>query len=482
MGTTSTSNGANGEGFSRRNLIKRSAALGLIAVPTMGFLSACAASGSGDDQERQKGEVTKDNPFGVAKGGTLDVVIFKGGFGDQYAIEWEKLYKDKWGPEISHLGTQEITGKLQPRFNAGNPPDVVDNSGAQQIKLDVLHKNGQLADLTELLDAPAPDDPSKKVRDILVPGTAEKGFIGGKMHSLNYVYTVYGLWYSGKMFQDKGWEVPKTWDALLEIMQDAKKQGIGGLAHQGKHPYYINVMIMDLIAKTGGLDAMKAIDNLDPKAFAGSAAARQSIEAVYEIVEKGLLLPGTNSLDHIESQTAWNEGKAVFIPSGSWLENEQLKQTPEDFDMRFLPMPVLPGSKLPFEAIRAGAGEPFIVPEKARNKAGGLEFLRMMCSREWSTTFAQQANSLTIVQDGVDRSVELRPGTTSAIEAVEACPVDQRFDYYYTNWYSEMDESIRTASAELMAKRIQPNEWLKRAQAAVDKAAEDPESKNNKRP
>ncbi|GAA4764630.1 N-acetylglucosamine/diacetylchitobiose ABC transporter substrate-binding protein [Streptomyces sanyensis] len=482
MGTTSTSNGANGEGFSRRNLIKRSAALGLIAVPTMGFLSACAASGSGDDQERQKGEVTKDNPFGVAEGGTLDVVIFKGGFGDQYAIEWEKLYKDKWGPEISHLGTQEITGKLQPRFNAGNPPDVVDNSGAQQIKLDVLHKNGQLADLTELLDAPAPDDPSKKVRDILVPGTAEKGFIGGKMHSLNYVYTVYGLWYSGKMFQDKGWEVPKTWDALLAVMQDAKKQGIGGLAHQGKHPYYINVMIMDLIAKTGGLDAMKAIDNLDPKAFAGSAAAKQSIEAVYEIVEKGLLLPGTNSLDHIESQTAWNEGKAVFIPSGSWLENEQLKQTPEDFDMRFLPMPVLPGSKLPFEAIRAGAGEPFIVPEKARNKAGGLEFLRMMCSREWSTTFAQQANSLTIVQDGVDKSVELRPGTTSAIEAVEACPVDQRFDYYYTNWYSEMDESIRTASAELMAKRIQPNEWLKRAQAAVDKAAEDPESKNNKRP
>ncbi|WP_432247330.1 N-acetylglucosamine/diacetylchitobiose ABC transporter substrate-binding protein [Streptomyces sanyensis] len=482
MGTTSTSNGANGGGFSRRNLIKRSAALGLIAVPTMGFLSACAASGSGDDQERQKGEVTKDNPFGVAKGGTLDVVIFKGGFGDQYAIEWEKLYKDKWGPEISHLGTQEITGKLQPRFNAGNPPDVVDNSGAQQIKLDVLHKNGQLADLTELLDAPAPDDPSKKVRDILVPGTAEKGFIGGKMHSLNYVYTVYGLWYSGKMFQDKGWEVPKTWDALLAIMQDAKKQGIGGLAHQGKHPYYINVMIMDLIAKTGGLDSMKAIDNLDPKAFVGSDAARQSIEAVYEIVEKGLLLPGTNSLDHIESQTAWNEGKAVFIPSGSWLENEQLKQTPEDFDMRFLPMPVLPGSKLPFEAIRAGAGEPFIVPEKARNKAGGLEFLRMMCSREWSTTFAQQANSLTIVQDGVDKSVELRPGTTSAIEAVEACPVDQRFDYYYTNWYSEMDESIRTASAELMAKRIQPNEWLKRAQAAVDKAAEDPESKNNKRP
>ncbi|MDQ0845807.1 N-acetylglucosamine/diacetylchitobiose ABC transporter substrate-binding protein [Streptomyces sp. V1I6] len=480
MGSTSTSN-THGESLGRRNLIKRAAALGLIAVPTMSFLSACASSGGGDDQEKQKGEVTKDNPFGVTKGGTLDVVIFKGGFGDQYAIEWEKLYKAKYGPKISHLGTQEITGKLQPRFNAGNPPDVVDNSGAQQIKLDVLHKNGQLADLTELLEAPAPDDPSKKIKDILVPGTADKGFIGGKMHSLNYVYTVWGVWYSGKMFKDNGWEVPKTWDAFLQIMRDAKKKGIGGLAHQGKHPYYINVMIMDLIAKTGGLEAMKAIDNLEKNAFVGSDAAKQSIEAIYEIVDKGLLMPGTNSLDHIESQTAWNEGKAVFIPSGSWLENEQLKQTPEDFDMKFLPMPLLPDSKLPFEAIRAGAGEPFIVPEKAKNKAGGLEFLRMMCSKEWSTSFAQQANSLTIVQDGVDKSVQLRPGTKSAVEAVDACPVEQRFDYFYINWYSEMDESIRTASAELMAKRITPAEWLKRAQAAVDKAAKDPASKNNKR-
>ncbi|MFD6415545.1 N-acetylglucosamine/diacetylchitobiose ABC transporter substrate-binding protein [Streptomyces sp. NPDC060194] len=479
----SGSAGSTESGLGRRDLIKRSAALGLITVPTMGFLSACASSGGGTDdaQKETKGKATKDNPFGAQKNGLLDVVIFKGGFGDQYAIEWENAYKKEFGGKVSHLGTQEITGKLQPRFNAGTPPDVVCNSGAQQIKLDVLHKDKQLADLTELLEAPSFDDPAKKVKDTLVPGTADKGFFDGKMYSLNYVYTVWGVWYSGKLFADKGWEVPKTWDAFLAIMQEAKKDKIGGLAHQGKHPYYINVMIMDLIAKTGGLDAMKAIDNLDPKAFVGSDAATAAIEAIYEIVDKGLLLPGTNSLDHIESQTAWNKGKAVFIPSGSWLENEQLKQTPADFDMKFLPMPTLEGSQLPFEAIRAGAGEPFIVPEKAKNKAGGLEFMRRMLSKEWSTIFAQQANSLTIVQNGVDTSVELRPGTKSAVEAVAAAGTNT-FDYFYTNWYSEMDETIRTASAELMAKRITPKEWLKRSQAAVDKAAKDPASKNNKRP
>ncbi|MFJ8164049.1 N-acetylglucosamine/diacetylchitobiose ABC transporter substrate-binding protein [Streptomyces sp. NPDC096136] len=473
--------GSTGEGFGRRDLIKRSAALGLIAVPTMSFLSACA-SGGGDTSTKgpDKGLVSKENPFGVAKGGKLDVVVFKGGFGDDYAKAWEAAFDKKWGTTSSHLGTQEIAAKLQPRFNGGNPPDVIDDSGAQQIKVDVLAKGGQLADLTAVLDAPSLDDPGKKVRDTLIAGTVEQGTQGGRFVSLNYVYTVFGLWYSGKLFQEKGWTEPKTWDEFLAICAKAKEAGMGGLAHQGKYPYYINVVIMDLIAKKGGLEAMKAIDNLAPNAFEGNPAALAAVEAVYEVVEKGYLMPGTNGLTHTESQTAWNQYKAAFIPSGSWLENEQLKQTPPDFDMKFLPVPVLADSKLPFTAIRAGANEPFIVPEKAANKAAGLEFLRSMLSREWSTIFAQQANSLTVVKDGVDPGVKLRPGTQSAVAAVKAAGADT-FNYLYPDWYSEMDTEIQNASNELMAQRIQPKEWIKRAQAAVDKAAKDPNAKNNHR-
>ncbi|MEU6530175.1 N-acetylglucosamine/diacetylchitobiose ABC transporter substrate-binding protein [Streptomyces sp. NPDC046928] len=483
MGSTSAQNPENGgttAGVGRRDLIKRSAALGLISVPTMSFLSACASGGGDDSSNDSEGKTSKSNPFGVKDGSKLDVVIFKGGYGDDYAKAWEASFKKKWGVTSVHTGTQEITGKLQPRFNAGNPPDIVDDSGAQQIPIDVLYKNGQLVDLAEVLDAPSVDDPGKKVRDTLIPGTLDAGMQGGKVVALNYIYTVWGLWYSGKLFKEKGWTAPKTWDEFLTICKEAKADGIGGLAHQGKYPYYINVAIMDLIAKTGGLDAMKAIDNLEPDAFVGSEAATAAVEAIYEVVEKGYLMPGTNGLTHTESQTRWNQYKAAFITSGSWLENEQLKTTPDDFDMKFLPMPLLPDSKLPFEAIRAGSGEPFIIPAKAKNLAGAKEFMRMMLSKEWSTLFAKEANSLTILKDGVDSGVQLRPGTQSTVEASKAAG-DNTFRYLYTEWYSEMGTAIENASNELMAKRIQPKEWLKRAQAAVDKQAKDPESKKNHR-
>ncbi|MFD1658761.1 N-acetylglucosamine/diacetylchitobiose ABC transporter substrate-binding protein [Streptomyces caeni] len=479
MGSTSGAN-TTPEGVGRRDLIKRSAALGLISVPAMGFLSACASGGGGGNSSNNgtQGKTSKTNPFGVAKGGKLDVVIFKGGYGDDYAKAWEADYRKQLGITSTHTGTQEITGKLQPRFNAGNPPDIVDDSGAQQIKVDVLYKNGQLLDLAEVLDAPSVDDPAKKVRDTLIPGTLDPGVQEGKVVALNYIYTVWGLWYSGKLFEEKGWTAPKTWDDFLAICKDAKSQGIGGLAHQGKYPYYINVAIMDMIAKKGGIDAVKAIDNLDPKAFVGSDAAQAGIEAVYEVVEKGLLMPGTNGLTHTESQTRWNQYKAAFITCGSWLENEQLKQTPSDFDMKFLPMPLLAGSKMPFEAIRAGSGEPFIIPAKAKNLPAAKEFMRRMLSKEWSTLFAKQANSLTILKDGVDSSVTLRPGTQSTVEASKAAG-SNTFRYLYPDWYSEMDTALQNASNELMAKRIQPREWLKRCQAAVDKQAKDPASKKN---
>jgi N-acetylglucosamine transport system substrate-binding protein len=459
-----------GSEINRRDLVKRSAVLGLVALPSAGLLSACASSGGDSNSTKPtKGATSKDNPFGVNDSAALDVVVFDGGYGHDYATALGKLYESKHsGSKAAVSWTQDITGKLQPRFNGGTPPDVIDDSGAKNIKLDVLQKSGQLADLTPLLDAPYIDDPSKKIRDVLQPGTVEQGLLGGKMYSLSYIYTVWGLWYSGKLFKQHGWSEPKTWADFMSLSGEIKKAGIAPFCHQGKYPYYINVAIMDLIAKNGGVDLQKRIDAMDPTAW-DDPAVKAGIEAVYEIVDKGYLLPGTNGLTHIESQTAWNQYKAAFIPCGSWLENEQMKQTPSDFDMKFMPMPSLTGDKLPFDAIRAGAGEPFIVPTKAKNQPGGMEFLRMMLTKEASGKFAAAANSLTVLKDGVGSDVQLRPGTASTVVALKAAG-SNTFNYNYPNTNSEFDTDLQNISSELMAKRLTPTQWIAKAKQLAQKA------------
>lgn len=121
MGSTSAQN--NGEGFGRRDLIKRSAALGLVAVPTMSFLSACASSDSGSGDKAKKGKTSKKNPLGVNETAPLAVTIFDGGFGTKYATDANAEYKKAFPKaKIQFHATQKIQSELQPKFNGGTPP------------------------------------------------------------------------------------------------------------------------------------------------------------------------------------------------------------------------------------------------------------------------------------------------------------------------------------------------------------------------
>jgi N-acetylglucosamine transport system substrate-binding protein len=450
----------------------RSAAIAAMVGPGSALAAGCAA-GSGSKPSTGAAKSTT-NPFGVKADAPLDVYVFKGGYGDDYAKAFEAMYTAKFpAAKVTHTGAQDVTGDLQPRFNAGNPPDLIDDSGAKQLKLDVLHTNGQLTNLDQLLDAPSIDDPAKKVRDTLLPGTIEIGQFGKNMFSMNYAFTVWGIWYSTSLFQKNNWTIPKTWDDFMTLCATIKATGMAPFAHQGKYPYYMMVPLMDLVAKAGGEDAMKAVDNLQPNAWK-SDVVKQSVNAIYELVDKGYMLPGTEGLTHIESQTAWNQGKAAFIPCGSWLENEQLKATPAGFDMAVMAMPSMPGDKMPATTIRSGAGEPFIVPAKAGNQAGGLELLRIMCSKAGGASFAQTANSLSVVKDSItpDIAAKLKPGTKSSNDLLTAAN-GSTIVWNYINWYSAFETDLENAMGEMMANRIKPDEFINRAQAAADKCAAD---------
>lgn len=294
MGSTSAENtgaentGARGVG--RRDLIKRSAALGLISVPTMSFLSACASSGGGDSGDKAKaGKKTAKNPLGVNDTAGMEFVLFDGGFGKEYAQDAVRIYEKNFPKvKVKFSATQKIQSTLQPRFNQGTPPDLIDNSGAEQMDMGVLVGKKQLADLTPLLDAPSYDDPNKKVRDTLRPGIVEMGqFDGDPVWIMYYAYTVYGVWYSQKALESLDAEYPKTWDEMLAVCEKAKKKGMAGWTYAGKYPYYIPFSLYPMIGKVGGREVLDAIDNLEPNAWK-HPAVKACFDAYYEALQEGL--------------------------------------------------------------------------------------------------------------------------------------------------------------------------------------------------
>ncbi|MFC8667708.1 MULTISPECIES: N-acetylglucosamine/diacetylchitobiose ABC transporter substrate-binding protein [Streptomyces] len=473
MGSTSAHN--NPEGVGRRDLIKRTAALGLISVPTMSFLSACASGDSGSEEKVDKGKKTKENPLAVNETAPLEIVIFDGGFGTKYAEDAKAIYEKNFPKaKVKFSSTQKIQSVLQPRFNQGTPPDLIDNSGAEQMDMGVLVGKKQLSDLTPLLDAPSVDDPAKKVRDTLRPGIVEMGqFDGDPVWIMYYAYTVYGVWYSQKALESLDATYPETWDDMLAVCAKAKKKGIAGWTYAGKHPYYIPFSLYPMIAKVGGVEVLDAIDNLEPNAWK-HPAVKTCFEAYYELYKKGYILKGTPGLDHIQSQTAWTEGKALFIPNGSWVENEAAKTMPKDFNLAVnAPSGIDSSDKMPFGTIWASGGEPFIVPAKAKNTDGGMEQLRIMLSEASSKNFTASVKSLTAFNGGTD-GIELTPGLKSGVAALEKAGtnvVNPRIQ----DWYVALQkEKIGVGGlGEMMAGRLTPVEAIKKIQGYADEAAKD---------
>jgi N-acetylglucosamine transport system substrate-binding protein len=458
--------------WSRRNFLRGALATGALVLPGSGFLAGCATSGGG--QEQTEGEKTADNPLGVPTDQPLEIYIFNGGFGDKYATGiHEPMYSKKYpDAKINHKAEVDIAGALQSRFVGGNPPDFVNDSGDGQIPLGQLVSDDQLYDLTDLFEAPSWDDPNKKVKDTLVPGAIQQGTFGDKPYVLHMALTVFGLWYNKTLFDEHGWTPPKTWADMTELSKDIKAANIAPWAYQGIHARYMTWPLLTMAAKLGGPDVLKAIDNLEKGAWQHEAI-KESANALAGLRSAGYYLSGTEGMDHIQSQNAWSEGKAAFIPCGSWLESEQKDVTPEGFEFAFTPEPLLSDdSAMPFETIYAAPGEPYIVPKQAKNPRGGLEYMRIMLSSEGAKGFTKETSSLTVV-DGSADGVELPAGLTSAKKALDAAG-DDVVSWMYQTWYAKMwNPGINAHIGDLLAARKSVDEFTAACEAEAQKVRDD---------
>jgi len=421
------------------------------------------------------------DPLNIEKGITVDGVFFEGGYGADYiryaAKIFEAVHPDV---KVNVVGIQRVGDQLRPRFIAGNPPDVIDNSGAGNLDTVALAQEGQLLDLEELMRAPALDTPGKTFAETLFLGSQDSHVYDGKQLALNIAYTVVGIWHSQSLFEKKGWEYPKTWDDHLAFCEMVKNEGeMSPWTYQGKYPgYMVWGLWHPLIYKIGGQQPTINLDNLEPGCFDQPEVA-EATELCYELAVKGYIMPGTEGLTHTEAQAEWLNGKAVFVPCGSWLENEMKTVTPAGFDMVVKPVPAVAGGKGTYEGLMTAAGETYLVPSKAQHPRAGMEFLRMLLSKASARFFAEQVSSMMPVIGATEEAL-LSAGMKSAVAAAEAAGSDT-FPFPFWGGVSEVNTEMTNLMGELLTNRIKPADLLKTMRETVEAALSDPDIKVIKR-
>jgi N-acetylglucosamine transport system substrate-binding protein len=428
--------------YTRRNVL-RGALFTAAAVPFGLTLASCATGGgtgeeTGDDPT-DEGPVDSENPFGIEDGATVDAVIFNGGYGVDYVEFAANLFNEMYGGDAVVSPSTEISSELQPRFVGGNPPDLIDNSGAQSIGFNSILD--QLEDLEDVLDAPSLEGPT--IRETLVgEAILDSGRYDGSLKAINYVLTMYGVWYSASLFEANGWTAPTTWDEAFELGAAAQEQGKFLFLFGKEAATYYQTLALDSAIKQGGDEVRLPLENLEPDAYS-NPVLQEVFEQFKRIIDAGYMKPGGSGTQFTAAQSQWSLDQAALLyPSGSWIENEMKDNTAEDFQMTGINTPTLDASPaLPMAALHAEAGEPFIVPSQGANVAGGKELLRIMLSKEAASNFSKTKLAPTVIKDTVPEDGFGSTALLSQSEILAAAGSDT-FTYKFNGLYGLNTEQL----------------------------------------
>ena len=334
----------------------------------------------------------------------LEVVIFNGGLGDQVRHRRAQPLVQEGVPEgegqaLSHA--RRSPPILQPRFAAGNPPDMVNNSGSKLMDFGALVADGQLADLTDAVRRAVAGQPGQEGPRHPDARHHRAGTFNGKPYVLNYVSTVFGLWYSGKLFKNNGWtaadDLGRVHRAAATKIKKARASPRSRYAGANA-PYYQYNVILTSAAKIGGADVLKNIDNLEDGAWKADAV-KQAAAAWAEIGAKYMRqeLRGPEATPRCSCSRTRTRSRSTR--RGAWLENEQAKDTPAGFEYQLMPLP---------ERDRLGqaAGRPRSAPPpargtssrpRARTPGAAWSTCATCCPRRAPTGFTELTKAPTVV-------------------------------------------------------------------------------------
>lgn len=127
---------------------------------------------------------------------------------------WEEFT----GGEVVDEGTRDLLAILTARVQGGNPPDIA--ALAAPGSVETFARSGDLVPLDPFLDM-------SKIRDEYSQAWIDLCTIDGKLYCVAFKASNKStVWYSPKVFAERGWSVPTTWNELIALSDDMKAAGL----------------------------------------------------------------------------------------------------------------------------------------------------------------------------------------------------------------------------------------------------------------
>ena len=324
----------------------------------------------------------------------LRVAALSSGYEATKAGMWKEVcdaFTNQTGIKVELTLEKNLEDVISASMQGGDFPDVVLLATGREAGLtEQFIRDKNLTELTDVLSMTIPGE-SKKVKDKIAGGftdsVATNPYGDGKTYLMPMFYSPCGLFYNKGLFEQKGWEVPKTWDEMWALGDKAKKEGIYLFTYPTTG--YFDAFFYALMYSVGGADFFDKATHYE-KGIWDSEKGKLCLDIVAKLAS--YTNPKTpaqaNDQDFTKNQLLVMQNEALFMPNGTWIVGEMKDaKAAEGFKwgMTALPAVKADGNRYSYTWI-----EQIWVPKGAENVKDAKKFVSYMYSDKACEIFASR--------------------------------------------------------------------------------------------
>ncbi len=291
---------------------------------------AAEAPSAAEEKEEVKAEAPEETPEEApeeapAEGATITVAAIETAYGSQMWQDVCAAFTEQTGINVELITDKNLEDVIGPSMQAGDFPDVIHlATGREKALTETFIKDQNIVDITDVLSMTVPGE-SAKVGDKIAGGFTETSLTNpygdGKTYLAPMFYSPCGLFYNAGLFEEKGWEVPTTWDEMWVLGDEAAAEGIALFTYPTTG--YFDAFFYALMYSVGGADFFDQATN-----YAEGVWDTEEAKTCFEIVTKlasytEKTTPAqANDQDFTKNQQLVLDNKALFMPNGTWIVGE----------------------------------------------------------------------------------------------------------------------------------------------------------------
>ena len=296
----------------------------LLALAMVLSLAACGGKSEPAATEAPKADApAAEAP--AAEPVTIKVAAIETAYGSQVWADVAAAFEAETGIKVELTTDKNLEDVLTGPMQNGEFPDVVHLALGRPAGLtEQLVKANALHDLTNMLATTIPGEsvtPAEKIIPGFTATSATNPYGDGKTYMAPMFYSPCGLFYNAKLFEDKGWEVPTTWDEMWALGDVAAAEGISLFTYPTAG--YYDAFMFALMNAIGGPEFFNAITTYEEGAWDS-----ENGKTLLNILDKLATYthPSTpaqaNNQDFTKNQQMPMNGSALFMPNGTWITGE----------------------------------------------------------------------------------------------------------------------------------------------------------------